>query len=82
MELFLIPSNKFKHFLSSPKTINSSILWACSIDPGPHTTVLIPNSWNRPASVPNETTCLELSPVRFEINSHASDLSYLYQNQL
>ena len=77
MELFLIPSNKFKHFLSSSKTINSSILCACSIDPGPHTTVLIPISWNRPASVPNETTCLELSPVKLEINSQASDLSSL-----
>ncbi len=57
--------------------MNSSILWACSIDPGPQTTVLIPNSWNKPASVPKETTSLELSPVIFDTNSHASDSSNL-----
>ena len=39
--------------------------------------MLIPISWNNPASVPNETTCLELSPVKLEINSQASDLSCL-----
>ena len=53
--------------------MNSLILCACSIDPGPHTAVLIPISWNRPASVPKETTSLELSPVMLETNSHASD---------
>ena len=62
------------HFFNSLSSINSSTLWACSIDPGPHTTVLIPISWNKPASVPNETTSLELSPVKLETNSHASDL--------
>ena len=31
--------------------MNSSILCACSIDPGPQTTVLIPNSWNKPAGL-------------------------------
>ena len=51
--------------------INSSILWACSIDPGPHTTVLIPISWNNPASVPKDTTSLELSPVILDTNSQA-----------
>ena len=30
---------------------------------------------NKPASVLNETTSLELSPVILEINSHASDFS-------
>ena len=55
----------------------SSILCACSIDPGPHTTVLIPISWNNPASVPDETTSLELSPVIFETNSHASEFAIL-----
>ena len=55
--------------------MNSSTLWACSIEPGPQTTVLIPISWNNPASVPKDTTSLELSPVKLETNSHASELS-------
>jgi hypothetical protein len=57
--------------------MNSSILCACSIEPGPHTTVLIPISWNNPASVPKETTSLVLSPVRLETNSQALDVSSL-----
>ena len=68
LDLFLIPSNKAKHFFIWSKVTNSSILWACSIDPGPQTTVLIPISWNSPASVPKETTSLELSPVRLDMN--------------
>ena len=43
-ELFFIPSRRFKHFFNSSRIINSSTLCACSIDPGPHTTVLIPIS--------------------------------------
>ena len=72
-----MPSSKLKHFLSSSRIINSSILWACSIEPGPHTTVLIPISWNKPASVPNDTTSLVLSPVKLETNSQAFDFSSL-----
>ena len=68
IDLFLTPSRKFIHFFNSSNLINSSILWACSIEPGPQTTVLNPISWNKPASVPNETTSLELSPVILDTN--------------
>src|SRR5210317_946980 len=40
----LTPSKNFRHFLISFSSINSSILCACSIEPGPQTTVLIPIS--------------------------------------
>ena len=44
IDLFLTPSKKIKHFFNSSSSINSSILCACSIEPGPQTTVLIPIS--------------------------------------
>ena len=73
MDWFFIPSRNSKHLLISSNLINSSTLCACSIEPGPQTAVLIPISWNKPASVPNETTSLELSPVILDINSQASE---------
>ena len=43
--------------------------------------MLIPISWKRPASVPKETTSLELSPVILDTNSHASE-SFILLNPI
>src|SRR5690606_28548581 len=58
----------FSQSASWSRATYSSALCACSIWPGPHTTVGTPRLWNRPASVPYATLRVARSLVRARTN--------------